>query len=467
LASMQIKNRLSIHFGILLRSRLLHGILQLRPEEIQHQGSGYFIGNVQEIEQLEAMGMSATFMALTAFLEVLIATVVLMIGAGGIPHGVLLLGWTGGILLISRAYYQRMRDWLIHSRVMTCDLVERMVGHRTRLAQEDPKHFHDQEDQLLSRYAHLSERLDNMEVIMKSAAGRRGWLPVSLLGTLTLFFSTGAGVTMLAVSLGGTLLAALALDQLVQSIYQFLKTMMSWQQVLPLYQAACRERVKKTPHFVSPTYFKQHRAKNPIIQAKELSFAYAVSGTESRIILDQCDLTVRPGQHILLEGSSGSGKSTLAALLSGLRQPNAGSLSLFGLPMTTLGEDAWRKSVVIAPQFHQNYVLTETFAFNLLMGRGWPPAQEDLIEAETVCRELNLGELLESMPSGLQQMVGEGGWRLSHGERSRLFIARTLLQKAYLIILDESFAALDPETLNIALACVLRRADALLLIAHP
>ncbi|MCI5224489.1 MAG: ATP-binding cassette domain-containing protein, partial [Candidatus Electrothrix sp. AR4] len=156
-----------------------------------------------------------------------------------------------------------------------------------------------------------------------------------------------------------------------------------------------------------------------------------------------------------------------AALLSGLRQPDAGSLSLFGLPLSTLGENAWRKRVVIAPQFHQNYVLTETFAFNLLMGRSWPPAQKDLIEAEAICRELNLGELLEAMPSGLQQMVGEGGWRLSHGERSRLFIARTLLQKADLIILDESFAALDPETLDVALACVLRRADALLLIAHP
>ncbi|MCI5224918.1 MAG: ABC transporter ATP-binding protein, partial [Candidatus Electrothrix sp. AR4] len=258
LTSMQLKNRLSLHFGTLLRSRLLHGILQLRPEEIQHQGSGYFIGNIQEIEQLEAMGMSSAFMALTASLEVVMAAAVLILGAGGILHGALLLVWTGGILLLSRIYYQRMRDWLIHSRMMTCDLVERMVGHRTRLTQEKTEHLHDREDQLLSRYAHLSERLDTMEVIMKSAAGRRGWLPVSLLGTLTLFFNTGTSATQLAVSLGGTLLAALALDQLVQSIYQLLKTIMSWQQVFPLYQAASRERAKKTPHFLAPTCFKQH-----------------------------------------------------------------------------------------------------------------------------------------------------------------------------------------------------------------
>jgi len=67
------------------------------------------------------------------------------------------------------------------------------------------------------------------------------------------------------------------------------------------------------------------------------------------------------------------------------------------------------------------------------------------------------------MPSGMFQM----GWRLSHGERSRLFIARALLQESEVVILDESFAALDPETLKRALLCVLQRAKTLVLIAHP
>ena len=65
------------------------------------------------------------------------------------------------------------------------------------------------------------------------------------------------------------------------------------------------------------------------------------------------------------------------------------------------------------------------------------------------------------------QMVGETGWQLSHGEKSRLFIARALLQWANLVVLDESFAALDPSNLRRALECVLRRAPALLVIAHP
>ena len=83
-----------------------------------------------------------------------------------------------------------------------------------------------------------------------------------------------------------------------------------------------------------------------------------------------------------------------------------------------------------------------------------------------VCHELGLGSLLQRMPSGLLQMVGETSWQLSHGGKGRHFIARALLQGAELVVLDESFAALDPETLARALRCVLRRAPTLLVIAH-
>jgi ABC-type transport system involved in cytochrome bd biosynthesis fused ATPase/permease subunit len=101
------------------------------------------------------------------------------------------------------------------------------------------------------------------------------------------------------------------------------------------------------------------------------------------------------------------------------------------------------------------------------MGRNWPPEPEDLEAASEICMELGLNELLERLPAGFQQMVGESAWRLSHGEQSRLYIARALLQHADLIVLDESFAALDPENFELALDCVLRRAPALVVIAHP
>jgi ATP-binding cassette subfamily B protein len=111
--------------------------------------------------------------------------------------------------------------------------------------------------------------------------------------------------------------------------------------------------------------------------------------------------------------------------------------------------------------------LTESFAFNLLMSRAWPPRPEDLVEARAVCQELGLGPLLERMPGGMWQMVGETGWQLSHGEQSRLFIARALLQHSDVVILDESLAALDPENMASTLRCLRARAPSLVVVAHP
>jgi ATP-binding cassette subfamily B protein len=195
-----------------------------------------------------------------------------------------------------------------------------------------------------------------------------------------------------------------------------------------------------------------------------VQFRYAAGG---KAAIDNVSLVVRSGDRLLLEGPSGGGKSTLAALISGLRQPTSGVLLSGSLDRLTLGEAGWRQHVANAPQFHDNHILTETLAFNLLMGRAWPPRARDLAEAETLCRELGLGDLIDRMPSGLSQMVGEGGWQLSQGERSRVFLARALLQGAKLTILDESFGALDPENLQSAMECTLARTDALMVIAHP
>jgi ATP-binding cassette subfamily B protein len=200
-----------------------------------------------------------------------------------------------------------------------------------------------------------------------------------------------------------------------------------------------------------------------LIDASEVVFRYR---PESRAILRGLDLTVYQGERILLEGGSGGGKSTLAALLTGLRIPESGLLLLNGLDRPTLGS-SWHQLATEAPQFHENHLLAGSLAFNLLMGRNWPPSAEDLTKAQALCVDLGLGGLLDRMPAGLMQQVGETGWQLSHGERSRVFLARALLQNAQLTILDESFAALDPATLKACLKCAVAHASTLMVIAHP
>ena len=150
-----------------------------------------------------------------------------------------------------------------------------------------------------------------------------------------------------------------------------------------------------------------------------------------------------------------------------LTQAEAGLLLVNGLDYETIGAAGWRKRVVAAPQFHENHIITGTFAFNVLLGKSWPPSQADWQQAETICRALGLGDLLERMPAGMLQMIGETGWQLSHGERSRVFLARALVQGAELVILDESFGALDPATMQKSLQCALDRVPTLCVIAHP
>jgi ATP-binding cassette subfamily B protein len=236
----------------------------------------------------------------------------------------------------------------------------------------------------------------------------------------------------------------------------------AWKHIAPLFQAAVK--AERPESAVLGLQHPEPIQGAPLLTGHNLMFRY---GERAESVLQNCDIHINLGDRLLLQGTSGGGKSTLASILSGLRQANSGLLLLHGLDRATLGAQTWRKRVVAAPQFHDNYVLNGSFAFNLLMGRRWPPTAEDLQEAERLCRDLGLGDLITRMPGRLFQMVGETGWQLSHGEQSRLFMARALLQGAELVVLDESFAALDPDNLQRALRCVHERAKTLLVIAHP
>ncbi|MFP2933339.1 ATP-binding cassette domain-containing protein [Pyxidicoccus sp. 3LG] len=201
-----------------------------------------------------------------------------------------------------------------------------------------------------------------------------------------------------------------------------------------------------------------------LLEVRDLTFRHPGA---PRAVLEGASLVVRNGDRVLLEGPSGSGKSTLASILTGLRGQGSGVVLLGGLDMATWTTDGWGAQIAGAPQFHENHVVSGTLAMNVLLGRSWPHNADDLVQAREICEELGLGELLERMPSGLFQMVGERGWQLSHGEQSRIFVARALLQRVRVVVLDEAFGALDPVTMRKVMACVEARAPTLIVIAHP
>jgi ATP-binding cassette subfamily B protein len=479
LLATSVGGMLSVRADAVVKRRLLFGTLQLEPDEIRHLGAGQFLGRVLEAEALGALALAGGFLGVMALIELILAGLVVAAGAGGWVHLALLLCTASGLGLLALRYYRRWRRWTAQRLDMTHGLVEKMTGHRTRLAQEARAHWNEGEDQALAQYLRVSLGLDRTGVLLQVLVPRC-WLILGLLGLAPAFLSGGSSTAALAVGVGGILLGYQALRSLVECLDRLVAAAIAWERVQPFWQAASRPQPLGHPGFAAapapasptlapaPTEGEGGRDGNgngpPLLDARDVVFRHR---DRSQPVLRGLSLRVFRGDRLLLEGASGGGKSTLAALLAGQRAPTAGLLLLGGLDRETLGAAGWRRRVVLVPQFHDNHVFLGTFAFNALMGRGWPPGRADLEEAEQVCRALDLGPLLDRMPGGMQQVVGETGWQLSHGERSRLFIARALLQGADVLILDESFAALDPQTLSHTLAFVLERASTVLVIAHP
>lgn len=104
----------------------------------------------------------------------------------------------------------------------------------------------------------------------------------------------------------------------------------------------------------------------PVLSTRNLRFDFPQRGPN---VLDGVDLEINHGDRLLLQGASGSGKSTLAAVLAGSRTPSSGQILSGGLDIATLGARGWRQGIAYAPQFHENHILTGSFAFNALLGR--------------------------------------------------------------------------------------------------
>jgi ABC-type multidrug transport system fused ATPase/permease subunit len=157
-------------------------------------------------------------------------------------------------------------------------------------------------------------------------------------------------------------------------------------------------------------------------------------------VLRGVDLEVRAGRLVALVGSSGAGKSTLASLVPRLYDVDSGAVELSGVDVRDLTFAAVRGAVGVVTQ--DGHLFHDTIRANLSY------AAPDATDTEIVdaLRRARLGDLLDALPDGLETVVGERGYRLSGGERQRLTIARLLLARPRVVILDEATAHLDSES---------------------
>ena len=160
----------------------------------------------------------------------------------------------------------------------------------------------------------------------------------------------------------------------------------------------------------------------------------------SEEVLHGVSLHVAPGRTVAIVGSSGAGKSTMASLVPRLYDVDAGTVRLGGIDVRDLTFDSIRSTVGVVSQ--DGHLFHDTIGANLRYAA--PAATDD--DLWSALHQARLGALVRSLPDGLDTVVGERGYRLSGGERQRLTIARLLLARPRVVILDEATAHLDSES---------------------
>ncbi|MFF3600627.1 ABC transporter ATP-binding protein [Kitasatospora indigofera] len=158
------------------------------------------------------------------------------------------------------------------------------------------------------------------------------------------------------------------------------------------------------------------------------------SGSE---VLHGISFRAEPGQTVALVGSSGAGKSTIAQLLPRLYDTDEGAVRIGGVDVRDLSAESMRATLGMVTQ--DGHLFHDSVRENLLLAR--PGATED--DLWDVLHRARLEDLVRSLPDGLDTVVGERGYRLSGGERQRMTIARLLLARQRVVILDEATAHLD------------------------
>lgn len=250
----------------------------------------------------------------------------------------------------------------------------------------------------------------------------------ALLLALLVWFAVGrAGVSSLVllpmIALMGRIMPQL--QSLQDSAQQFLHARPSVDHALALIRDTEAHRESTGPAALAPPFHRE-------LRLEQVSFAFP----GGRQALQRVDLAVAAGETLALVGHSGAGKSTLADIIGGLLAPDTGRLLIDGTPLDAAARGGWRQRVAYV---HQDAVL---FAGSVRDNLLWAVPDAGEAELEAALHQAS-ALFVHALPGGLDCPLGERGRQLSGGERQRISLARALLRRPQLLILDEATSAVD------------------------
>lgn len=286
-------------------------------------------------------------------------------------------------------------------------------------------------------FGHMAEeKINRLRKSLRQQVNSQEWLKASqqVLFILLLGAALWLGLTYSDMPMGEMLIIAVILVQTVNRIgriqrdYQSAVNQEASHQSLNDLIGTVRATEEAWPGRIAPTFDKGCRFEG-------VSFGY-----DERQILDRVSLRLQPGTLTVIMGASGVGKTTITDLLLGLYRPNNGRILVDEVPLEQLDLQKWRAGIGYVAQ--ELVLFHDSVAANVALG---DPniGEREIIEA---LQGAGAWEFVQQLPDGIDTTVGERGSQLSGGQRQRIALARALVGKPQLLILDEVTSALDPKT---------------------
>lgn len=439
------------------RARVYDALEPLSPAQLRERRDGdllsRFVADVDSLQNLYLRGLLPPVVALvTGAVAVGVVSAILPPAALVLAAGLIVAGTLVPFAAAALARRAAARQGAARG-ALSAELVETLAGSAELVA-------YGRETERLERIGEVDRRLVRVARRAALADGTGDGLRLLVTG------ATVAGVLAIAVSAhsSGALdrvliallaLAALATFEPVQPLPEALRELRT--------TAAAGERVLeltgREPALTDPVDpLPPPRA--PFTVA--LENVHVRYGPGERPALDGISLRLEPGRRVALLGRSGSGKTTVANLLLRFVDPETGRVTLAGRDLRKYRREDVRRAIAVSGQ--DAHLFSTTIRANLLLGR----SEATDAELERALRSARILDWVQTLPQGLDTLVGEQGRELSGGQRQRIALARALLSEARVLVLDEPTAHLDTPTAQMLVEDVFAAAGdrCVLLITH-